>query len=144
MANNESPAPKSGSAAMVTFLPQSPFVQQLGIELIDIDEGAARLRLSYRDELSTVGEMLHGGVIAGCIDIGIMTAAWAGAAVPEKLRGVTVSMSVQFLEPVYAEGIDIVCTRLHGGRSLKTCRVDIVGTESGRLVATGTGTYKVG
>ncbi|MBY4126997.1 PaaI family thioesterase [Rhodococcus fascians] len=144
MANNESPAPKSGSAAMVTFLPQSPFVQQLGIELIDIDEGAARLRLSYRDELSTVGEMLHGGVIAGCIDIGIMTAAWAGAAVPETLRGVTVSMSVQFLEPVYAEGIDIVGTRLHGGRSLKTCRVDIVGTESGRLVATGTGTYKVG
>ena len=144
MANNESPAPKSGSAAMVTFLPQSPFVQQLGIELIDIDEGAARLRLLYRDELSTVGEMLHGGVIAGCIDIGIMTAAWAGAAVPEKLRGVTVSMSVQFLEPVYAEGIDIVGTRLHGGRSLKTCRVDIVGTESGRLVATGTGTYKVG
>lgn len=141
MANNESPAPKSGSAAMVTFLPQSPFVQQLGI---DIDEGAARLRLAYRDELSTVGEMLHGGVIAGCIDIGIMTAAWAGAAVPEKLRGVTVSMSVQFLEPVYAEGIDIVGTRLHGGRSLKTCRVDIVGTESGRLVATGTGTYKVG
>lgn len=144
MANNESPAPKSGSAAMVTFLPQSPFVQQLGIELIDIDEGAARLRLAYRDELSTVGEMLHGGVIAGCIDIGIMTAAWAGAAVPEKLRGVTVSMSVQFLEPVYAEGIDIVGTRLHGGRSLKTCRFDIVGTESGRLVATGTGTYKVG
>jgi uncharacterized protein (TIGR00369 family) len=101
-------------------------VQQLGIELVDIDEGTARLRLPYRDELSTVGQMLHGGVIAGCIDIGIMTAAWAGAAVPEKLRGVTVSMSVQFMEPVYAEG------------------VDIVGTESGRLVATGTGTYKVG
>ncbi|QIH99039.1 PaaI family thioesterase [Rhodococcoides fascians A21d2] len=136
--------PDSGSAAMVHFLPQSPFVQQLGIELIDIGEGTARLRLSYRDELSTVGQMLHGGVIAGCIDLGIMTAAWAGSEVPEKLRGVTVSMSVQFMEPVYAEGVDIVGTRIHAGRSLKTCRVDIVRTESGRLVATGTGTYKVG
>lgn len=144
MTTNEVQTPDSGSAAMVMFLPQSPFVQQLGIELIDIDEGVARLRLPYRDELSTVGQMLHGGVIAGCIDIGIMTAAWAGSEVPQQLRGVTVSMSVQFLEPVYAEGIDIVGTRLHGGRSLKTCRADIVGTESGRLVATGTGTYKVG
>ncbi|AMY53058.1 PaaI family thioesterase [Rhodococcoides fascians] len=144
MTANEVLAPDSGSAAMTVFLPQSPFVQQLGIELVDIDEGTSRLRLPYRDELSTVGQMLHGGVIAGCIDIGIMTAAWAGSEVPEKLRGVTVSMSVQFMEPVYAEGVDIVGTRIHAGRSLKTCRVDIVGTESGRLVATGTGTYKVG
>ncbi|WP_032370016.1 PaaI family thioesterase [Rhodococcoides fascians] len=144
MTANEVLAPDSGSAAMTMFLPQSPFVQQLGIELVDIDEGTARLRLPYRDELSTVGQMLHGGVIAGCIDIGIMTAAWAGSEVPQKLRGVTVSMSVQFMEPVYAEGVDIVGTRIHAGRSLNTCRVDIVGTESGRLVATGTGTYKVG
>ncbi|OZD07172.1 thioesterase [Rhodococcus sp. 06-235-1A] len=144
MTADEIQVPNSGSAAMVMFLPQSPFVQKLGIELVDIDEGTARLRLPYRDELSTVGQMLHGGVIAGCIDIGIMTAAWAGSEVPEKLRGVTVSMSVQFLESIYAEGVDIVATRLHGGRSLKTCRVDIVGTQSGRLAATGTGTYKVG
>lgn len=144
MTGNELQMPDSGSAAMVMFLPQSPFVQQLGIELIAIDEGTARLRLPYRDELSTVGQMLHGGVIASCIDIGIMTAAWSGSAVPQQLRGVTVSMSVQFLEPLYAEGIDILGTRLHAGRSLKTCRADIVGTESGRLVATGTGTYKVG
>ncbi|MDP9637750.1 uncharacterized protein (TIGR00369 family) [Rhodococcus cercidiphylli] len=144
MTANEVLAPDSGSSAMTMFLPQSPFVQQLGIELVDIDEGTARLRLPYRDELSTVGQMLHGGVIAGCIDIGIMTAAWAGSELPEKLRGVTVSMSVQFMEPVYAEGVDIVGTRMHAGRSLKTCRVDILGTGSGRLVATGTGTYKVG
>lgn len=144
MTVDEVQIPDSGSAAMAMFLPQSPFVQELGIELVDIGEGTARLRLPYRDELSTVGQMLHGGVIAGCIDIGIMTAAWAGAELPKQLRGVTVSMSVQFMEPIYAEGIDIVGTRMHAGRSLKTCRVDIVGTGSGRLVATGTGTYKVG
>ncbi|KZF08896.1 MAG: PaaI family thioesterase [Rhodococcus sp. (in: high G+C Gram-positive bacteria)] len=136
--------PKTGSDAMTMFLPQSPFVQHLGIELIDISEGHARLRMPFKDDLITVGDMVHGGALAGCIDIGIMAAAWAGERVPEQLRGVTISMAVEFVEPAFAESIDIVGRRVRAGRSLSTCAVDIVATSSERLIATGLGTYRMG
>lgn len=136
--------PKTGSDAMTVSLPQSPFVQHLGIELIDISEGHARLRMPFKDDLITVGDMVHGGALAGCIDIGIMAAAWAGERVPEQLRGVTISMAVEFVEPAFAESIDIVGRRVRAGRSLSTCAVDIVATSSERLIATGLGTYRMG
>jgi acyl-coenzyme A thioesterase PaaI-like protein len=122
-------SPRTGSQAMSLFLPQSPFVQHMGIELIDIDEGRARLRMPFREELVTVGDM---------------AAAWAGARLPEQLRGVTVSMSIDFVQPAHAESIDIIGTRLRAGRHLSTCRVDIVATGDERLIAAGSGTYKVG
>ncbi|MEV4153243.1 PaaI family thioesterase [Nocardia salmonicida] len=136
--------PRTGSEAMALFLPQSPFVRHMGIELVDIEEGSARLRMPFREELVTVGDMVHGGALAGCIDIGIMAAAWAGARLPEQLRGVTVSMSIDFIQPANAESVDIIGTRLRAGRHLSTCRVDIVATDGGRLIAAGAGTYKVG
>ncbi|WP_027500503.1 PaaI family thioesterase [Rhodococcus sp. UNC363MFTsu5.1] len=137
-------APTTGSEAMRLFLPHSPFVQHLGIELVDIGDDHARLRMPFRDNLVTVGEMVHGGALAACIDIGIMAAAWAGPRVPEKLRGVTVSMSVEFLEPAFAEDVDIIGTRVRQGRRLSNCTVDIVTTGGGTLVAKGMGTYQVG
>lgn len=137
-------APNTGSEAMTMFLPSSPFVRHMGIELVEISEGSARLRMPFKADLVTVGEMVHGGALAGCIDIGIMAAAWSGERVPDKLRGVTISMAVEFVEPAQAEGVDIVGTRVRTGRRLSTCSVDIVATGSERLIATGIGTYQMG
>ncbi|MFC6010770.1 PaaI family thioesterase [Nocardia lasii] len=137
-------APRTGSEAMTLFLPQSPFVQHLGIELVEIEEGRARLRMPFREELVTVGAMVHGGALAACIDIGIVAAAWAGERLPEQLRGVTVSMSIDFVQSANGESVDIIGTRLRAGRQLTTCRVDIVTTGDERLVAAGGGTYKMG
>ena len=50
----------------------------------------------------TVADMVHGGAIAALADVAVMAAAWAGAAVPDSLRGVTTSMSMQFLAPARA------------------------------------------
>lgn len=136
--------PKTGSEAMEMFLPRSPFVQHLGIELVHIEDGRARLRMPFADDLVTVGDMVHGGALAACVDIGIMAAAWSGSAVPEKLRGVTIGMSVQFLEPAFAESVDIIGTLVRAGRRLSTCAVDIRSTDTDRLIATGLGTYQVG
>ncbi|RYF61875.1 MAG: PaaI family thioesterase [Comamonadaceae bacterium] len=136
--------PTSGSEAMQLFLPNSPFVRHLGIELIEIGDSHARLRMPYRKELVTIGTMVHGGALAGCVDVGVMAAAWAGDRVPEKLRGVTVSMSIEFIDAAFEEDIDIVGTRLRRGRRLSSCSVDLVTTVGERLVARGMGTYQVG
>ncbi|WP_433567706.1 PaaI family thioesterase [Nocardia sp. CA-151230] len=73
-----------------------------------------------------------------------MAAAWAGPYVPEKPRGVTVSMSIEFIEAALEEDLDIIGVRPRQGRRSSTCSVDIVTTNDGRRVAEVTGTYQAG
>ena len=137
-------APATGSEAMRAFFPQSPFIGVLGAELIDIEEGRAHLRLPFAEANTTVGPMVHGGAISACVDLGIMAAAWSGEQLPENLRGVTVSMSVNFVAPAMNDDIEIHGTRLRKGRKLSHCSVEIRTRTSGDLVATGSGVYQVG
>jgi len=135
--------PADGSELMEMFLPQSPFVQVLGVELDEIRDGWCRLRLPFRPELTTVGEMVHGAAIAGFIDVAAMVTSWAGAPIPEKLRGVTTSMALEFIESANAEDIFAEGTLLRRGRTLNNVDVEIT-TADGRLVAKAIATYKVG
>ncbi|MBF6321355.1 PaaI family thioesterase [Nocardia cyriacigeorgica] len=137
-------AAADGADLMRRFLPYSPFVQLMGAVLIEIGDGQVKLRLPFRDDLVTVGSMVHGGAIAAVADFGVMVAAWAGLDIPEKVRGVTVSLSVDYIEPAIAEDLDIVGTRLRTGRRLQTCSVDVLTAVDGRLVARALGVYKVG
>lgn len=138
-------APTTGSDAMRMFFPGSPFIGTLGVEVIDLGEGSARLRMPFVDANTTIGPMVHGGAIAACIDLGIMAAAWAGEGpVPEQLRGVTVSMSVNFIAPAMNDDIEIIGTRLRRGRKLSHCSVEIRTRSDDQLVATGSGVYQVG
>jgi acyl-coenzyme A thioesterase PaaI-like protein len=72
-----------------------------------------------------------------------MTAAWAGVEAAPSLRGVTVSMSMQFLAPARATDLIGVGRVLRQGRSLVSCDVEVV-TPDGELVAKAIATYKVG
>ncbi|MCF8606942.1 PaaI family thioesterase [Gordonia sp. HY442] len=137
--------PPNGSETMRLFFPTSPFVSTLGVEIIDLGEGTARLRMPFRDTNTTVGPMVHGGAIGACVDLGVMAAAWSGTApAPEQPRGVTVSMSVNFVAPAIDDDVDIVATRLRKGRRLSHCAVEIRTRSDDRLVATGSGVYQIG
>ncbi len=133
-----------GSAVMRALIPQSPFVVALGISLTAITDGHAELLMPYRPELTTVGQMVHGGAISACADIGVMAAAWAGREVPEKLRGVTTSLNVTFISPLGDDYLRIVADRLHNGKRLCHCSVDLVAASTDTLVARAIGTYQVG
>ena len=132
-----------GSDVMRQFVPASPFARELGIELTDIADGAATLRLPFDPRRTTMGDVVHGGAIATLIDVAVMATAWAGAPVPETMRGVTVSLTTEFVD--VASGEDLVATgRLtRRGRSLCFCEVD-VHAPGERLVAKALGTYKLG
>ncbi|MGV9802106.1 PaaI family thioesterase [Mycobacterium sp. NPDC003449] len=128
---------------MAQFLPQSPFVAKLGIIAEQLDEPEVRLRLPWDPSNVTLGDMVHGGAIATLADVTVMATAWVGAEVPDSLRGVTVSMSVQYLAPARATDLIGVGRVLHRGRSLVNVEVD-VGTPAGAPVAKAIATYKVG
>lgn len=134
---------QTGADVMAQFIPQSPFVAKLGIvaEVLDGDE--VRLRLPWDPSNVTLGDMVHGGAIATLADVTAMAAAWAVAQVPDSLRGVTVSMSVQYLAPAQSTDLIGIGRVLRGGKSLLHCDVDVV-TPSGDAVAKALATYKVG
>lgn len=134
----------SGSDAMRGFFPQSPFINVLGVEIVEIDEGRAHLRLPFKDANTTIGPMVHGGAIGACVDLGIMAAAWSGDDMHEALRGVTVSMTVNFIAPAMNEDIEIFGTRDRKGKRLNHCSVEVRTRTSDALVATGSGVYQVG
>jgi len=133
----------TGAEIMAQFIPQSPFVAKLGIvaEVLDGDE--VRLRMPWDPTNVTLGDMVHGGAIAALADVTVMAAAWAGVEAAPSLRGVTVSMTMQFLAPARATDLIGVGRVLRQGRSLVNCDVDVV-TPDGELVAKAIATYKVG
>ena len=133
-----------GSEIMKQFVPASPFVALLGVQLEDIADGAATLLVPYRPDLTTVGTMMHGGLIAAAADIGVMVAAWAGRPVPDKLRGVTASLSLNFIAPLIEDGLRVRAHRLSTGRKTSHVRCDMYSESRDALIASATGTYQIG
>ena len=133
----------TGAEVMAQFVPQSPFVTKLGIVAETLDGDEVRLRMPWDPTNVTLGDMVHGGAIAALADVTVMAAAWAGVREAHSLRGVTVSMSIQFLAPARATELIGIGRVLRQGRSLVTCDVDVV-TPEGDLVAKAIATYKVG
>ncbi len=133
----------TGSDVMRQFLPTSPLVAHLGIGLDELDDGHARLRLPFRDHNVTMGTVVHGGAIAALIDTAAMAAAWAGAEMPETLRGATVSLSVNYVSA--ADGVDLIADArvVRRGRRLTSLQVEVT-DPSGDVVATAMATYQVG
>jgi uncharacterized protein (TIGR00369 family) len=133
----------TGEEIMRRFLPSSPFPGHLGIRLVDLGPGSARLGLPFAEALVTVGSTVHGGAVASLIDTAAMVAAWSGGEVPDKLRGSTVGLTIAYLAPADGQDLEATATVLRRGRSIVHVDVD-VRTASGTPVAKGLVTYKLG
>ena len=135
--------PSSGRDVIAEFIPQSPFVAKLGIVADQLGDDEVRLRLPWDPSNVTIGDMVHGGAIATLADLAVMAAAWCGAEAPPELRGVTVSMTLDFMAPARATDVIGVGRVLRRGRLLTNCEAEIVDPQ-GKLVAKALATYKVG
>ena len=99
--------------------------------------------MPWRGELATYGEIVHGGAISALIDVTAMATAWSGAELPEKMRGVTVSMSINYLDAARAEDLIGSGRVVRRGRTLTNCEVEVLG-EDERMIANAIVIYKVG
>ena len=124
------------------WVEHSPFCQVMAIRANRLEPDDVELVMPYADHRTTWSDMVHGGALAAFADISATVAAWSGAEVPDKLRGVTVSLNVDFVTP--AHGVDVVAraTVTKRGRSLSFC--DVVMTAEDELVARASAVYKVG
>ena len=116
-----------------------PFVEHLGIRILERAEGLVKLRLDPRPELANSWGSVHGGVLMTMLDVALAS---AGRALDETCNGaLTVEMKVNFIAaatgPVLGEG-----RAQRAGRSLIFSEGELRG-EDGTLLAKATGTFKL-
>ncbi|MGY8527367.1 PaaI family thioesterase [Paracidovorax citrulli] len=115
------PVPAQLRAMVEAVLIQSPVARTLGVELDSLAPEHVELRLPFRTTNITMGNTVHGGVIATLIDIAGAAAAASGANVDELKGGATSSLSIQYLAP--AQGADlraVACVLRRGRRQVVT------------------------
>jgi uncharacterized protein (TIGR00369 family) len=129
---------------MRRFVPGSPLVRHLGIELRALEPDRAELALPFDERLVTLGDVVHGGAIASLIDTAGMAATWADPDVePETVAGATVSLNVDYVAAARGRDLLAVATVVRRGRSL--CFTDVTVREpDGRIVARGSVVQRFG
>ena len=138
-----SEASVDGAGLARGWLESSAFVAHLGIELRELTPGRALLAMPYREELPTMGDVVHGGAISALIDTAAAAAAWSGAEVPERPRASTVGLTVDFLSAARGQGVTAEAKVLRrGGTGLCFCEVN-VSADDGREVAIALVTYQL-
>jgi uncharacterized protein (TIGR00369 family) len=129
---------------LLEFMNQIPFNRWLGIEVVSLEPGFARMELPYRKEL--VGDIsrpaLHGGVTSTLLDT------CGGAALITNIEPVdrlsTVDLRIDYLRPGACERVIVEARVLRVGNRVGVC--DMIAYQSdGRdaPIAIGRGVYNV-
>lgn len=115
-----------------------PFVQLIGMELVELEIGEAKIKLDMRDELRQPYGLLHGGATASLIDTAMAFAILGNLSEGEIAS--TVDLTIQYLRP-HTDGT-ITCTAkvTRAGKRLLFVSAEVT-NEEGKLVATALSTY---
>ncbi len=120
------------------------FWQHLGIDVAEVREGWARLRVEVSDELRNApGAPVHGGVYAALVDAAIGCA--LATVNPESAGGVgqtTLDLNVTYLAAARGPTIFAEGTLLRRGRTVAFGDVRVT-DDAGALVAVGRATYLI-
>jgi uncharacterized protein (TIGR00369 family) len=117
------------------------FPQFLGLEVEELRQDYARMRLAYRPEFRQPAGVVHGGVIATMIDTVVVPAIGSGYEEPRQLF--TIDIQLRFLAPVVDDDLVAEGWVEQRGRSIVFCNAEVRAASSDSVAATGTLTYKV-
>ena len=123
------------------WLEHSPFAGHLGIELVSLGDGEAELRLPFRPELATMGDVVHGGAVSSLIDTAAAAAAVAAVEGEELTGGTTVDISVSLVGAAHGSDLTAHAGVIRSGRAITFCEVEVTG-EDDRPIAKGLVTYR--
>jgi uncharacterized protein (TIGR00369 family) len=123
---------------VTSALESVPFAKLIGIELDEVDSGAATLAFDIRDELKQNNGVVHGGAIASLIDTA--TAFAIISVLPPDEQATTVDLAISYLRPLTKGRARAVAKVLRTGKRLITVSADLF-DDSGTLAATALSTY---
>ena len=122
-----------------------PFNRFLGIRVLEVTEGGARLSLPFRPEL--VGDplrpALHGGVLSTLADVAGGMAMWADIEDP-MARVATIDLRVDYLRPARLETLDARAHVVRQGNRVGVVDVVIFHPSTAtETIATGKAVYNI-
>ena len=108
----------------------APFVREIGIELVSMDDREVRTRIELRPELMNSHGIGHGGVVYALAD---HTFAFASN-IRQDATGQ--SATISYFRPATGKYLNAVSTLVNDSRSLGVYKVDVF-NDAGKLVASG-------
>lgn len=115
-----------------------PMLETLGIELVELESGRARLRMPFADHIIQPAGLIHGGALAALADSAVAQA--LSTVVPPGTQFTTVELKVNYLRPITEGTVWAEAQLLHVGRRTALGDVDMT-NDAGKLVAKSTMTY---
>lgn len=119
------------------FAVDIPFVNLLGFDLEEFDEGRSRIGYAPLPDHRNAFGVTHGGVLMTLLDV---TMASAARSVHKAMGLVTIEMKTSFMQPAHGT---LVCNArlMHRTRSMAFTEATVFDA-SGRACAHATGTFK--
>jgi uncharacterized protein (TIGR00369 family) len=119
-----------------------PLHKLLKIEVIDLQDGVAKVQSLPEAKFENAFGRMHGGYIAAIIDA-VMGSAVA-TKVPTGLAFGTIDLNVKYVRKIDVSTGTLIATAsvIHAGRSLLTAEARVA-DEAGKLYAHGSGTFMV-
>lgn len=124
------------------FIVGSPFGRELGIVTEAVETDRVRLRLPYREAVTTIADMVHGGAIAALVDVAATAACWANPAVEPTARGTTIGLTINYLNAGRGQDLIAAADVIQRGKSIAVCDVTVRGADA-TVVARALVTYKL-
>jgi acyl-CoA thioesterase len=116
--------------AILQKVTQEPFARKLGLKLIKVDEGYAKVEMVFADDLENMFGMAHGGAIFSLID-----AAFEVASNSHGTMAVALNMNINYLASP-TKGATLSAEAKEISKTKKTAVYDIRAVDnSGKLLA---------
>jgi uncharacterized protein (TIGR00369 family) len=120
-----------------------PFLDHLGVEIVEFGQGRAELAIEVRPQLCNSMQVAHGGVVMTVLDAALAIAGRAAHTddYDAPINTITVEMKTSFIRPG-AGRLVVRAECVHKATSLMFCEGEARDAE-GRLVARASGTFKL-
>lgn len=129
--------------SLINMFPDVPFQKLLGIEIIEVGQNMAKVRLPFKPELVGGGNAFHGGALGSLLDLTGALAAWSSHDIQNGMKAATVSMTINYLSAAQGSDVAAHATAVKRGKELIFCEVTIIEENSGKMVANGTMIYRI-
>jgi len=140
MANYEELAPRFKAAILNWMKTKNPFWSLLGMELVEVKKGWAKVRLPFNENLTNAIGLMHGGAIFSPADSAVGMALVGLIDQDENIS--TLEMKINYLKPVSGGELMAEARIIHKGNQTAVGDVEVRDAND-TLIAKGLATYAI-
>ncbi|MDH3235476.1 MAG: PaaI family thioesterase [Alphaproteobacteria bacterium] len=116
--------------------------KRMPVYIVEWGDGRFVLETTFGDDHLNRAGVVHGGLIAALLDMGLAGGSYADAPEPRKWYGMTVSMTVNFLHGVGPGQVHCEAGPSGGGNRTRHVEARLL-NDAGDVVATASGVVKI-